>query len=80
MTLSAYHPWDLWEHKALQCGAPPRLASLGRQVMAAWHEQGKDDGTLGDEADSEFMIDLCLNDPDEAERRFREALGLPLDA
>lgn len=78
--MSTIPPWDFWEHKALQCGVPPKLAALGRRVMAEWHEQGKDDGSLGDEADGEFMIDICLNDPDEAERRFRESLGLPPDA
>lgn len=75
MEVPSITPWDFWEHKALQCGAPAGLAALGRQVMADWHLKGKDDGTLGDVADAEFMIDLCLNDPDEAERRFREALG-----
>lgn len=80
MTTSSIQPWDFWEHKALQCGVPPGLAALGRRVMAEWHEQGKDDATLGDDADSEFMIDICLNEPDEAERRFREALGIAPDA
>lgn len=68
--------WDLWHFKAIQCGVPPQLAGLGRRVMADWHQQGKDDASLGDEADGEYMIDLCLAAPDEAEQRFREALGL----
>jgi hypothetical protein len=72
--------WDLWEHKALQCGVPPRLAALGRKVIAEWYQQGKDDSFLGEESDGEYMIDLCLNDPDEAEGRFRETIGVPPDA
>lgn len=80
MNSIAIPPWDFWEHRALQCGVPPRLAAMGRKVIAEWYQQGKDDSTLGDEADGEFMIDLCLDSPDEAEQRFREALGVAPDA
>lgn len=67
--------WDLWEHYALQCGVPPELARLGRAVMRDWQQHGRDDRTLGAEADGEFMIDLVLSDPEEALRRFNEALN-----
>ncbi|MBS1190185.1 MAG: hypothetical protein H6R10_1977 [Rhodocyclaceae bacterium] len=80
MTTQQIPSWELWEHRALQFGVPPSLAALGRRVMAEWHQQGKDDSSLGDEADGDFMIDLCLGEPDEAERRFREALGLGPEA
>lgn len=80
MTTPDNQPWHFWERRALMCGVPPSLAALGREVMSHWHAGGKDDAALGDAADGEFMIDLCLNDPDEAERRFREALGMRPDA
>lgn len=66
--------WDQWERLALQCGVPPELAKLGRAVMRDWHQHGRGDETLGAEADGDFMIDLALSDPDEALRRFNEAL------
>lgn len=67
--------WDLWERLALQCGVSPEVAKLGRTVMRDWQQYGRDDTTLGAEADGDFMIDLALNDPEEALRRFNEALG-----
>lgn len=75
--MSAIPYWDLWERQAMQCGVPPELARLGRAVMRDWQMHGRDDATLGAEADGDFMIDLALSDPDEAQRRFREALEAP---
>lgn len=68
--------WERWEQRALSAGVEAELASLGRQVMMTWSEESGDTLLLGAETDGNLMLQLALNDPDEARQQFQSALRI----
>lgn len=66
--------WDTWEQKALAAGVAPDVAQLGREVMRDHCEHGKGDHLLGEEADGDKMLALCLKDAQAAKLFFQECL------
>lgn len=66
--------WDRWEQRALAAGVSAELAQLGREVMRDHFQHGKEDHQLGEESDGDYMLDMCMRDPDAAKTRFQEDL------
>lgn len=63
------YTWDRWETEALSAGVAPELAALGREVLlralyrpSLWAQEGQ------------AMLQLALEAPDEARRRWGELL------
>jgi hypothetical protein len=67
--------WDKWEAEAIAKGICHPLAALGRQVMRDYYQHGKEDCFLGEESDGEQMLQMCLDNPDDAQERFEDELG-----
>lgn len=70
--MAAY--WDRWEQQALVAGVAADLAQLGREVMRDHFEHGKGDHLLGEKADGDKMLALCLKNAAAAKQRFQEEL------
>jgi hypothetical protein len=68
--------WDKWEQKAQAAGVAADLAQLGREVMRDHSEHGKGDYLLGEEADGDKMLSMCLEDAQAAKLFFQECLYL----
>jgi hypothetical protein len=43
--------------------------------MRDYYQHGKEDCFLGEESDGEQMLQMCLDNPDDAQERFEDELG-----
>ncbi|MGI4849103.1 MAG: hypothetical protein ACRYGK_13335 [Janthinobacterium lividum] len=66
--------WEDWQQAALAAGVPAALAQLGHDVLRNHRKNRWSKDFLGVEEDGEFMLQLCLEEPDAAEMMFLENL------
>lgn len=66
--------WEVWHRRALAAGVSPALANLGQMLMRCYYYQDAKGFTLGDEAHGQFMLNMCLQKPAEAELEFVKQL------
>lgn len=71
-TKSAY--WEEWQQSALAAGVVPALAQLGHDVLRNHRKNRWSKDFLGTMEDSEFMLQLCIEEPKAAEMIFLENL------
>ncbi len=71
--------WDEWQQTAVAAGVARPLAELGCEVLRAHRKNRWSKEFLGVEDDGPFMLELCLEDPAQAEMLFLENLH-PYDA
>ena len=71
--------WDEWRQAAIAAGVAAPLAELGCDVFRTHRKNRWSKDFLGVEDDGPFMLELCLEEPAQAEMLFLENLH-PYDA
>ncbi|MES2759723.1 MAG: hypothetical protein V4693_20315 [Pseudomonadota bacterium] len=71
--------WDEWQQAAVAAGVAAPLAELGAEVLRAHRKNRWSKEFLGVEDDGPLMLEMCLDDPEQAEMLFLENLH-PYDA
>ena len=66
--------WDEWRSAAIAAGVAAPLAELGCEVMRTHRQNRWGEDFLGVEDDGPVMIEMCLEDPAQAEMLFLENL------
>jgi hypothetical protein len=65
---------DEWQQAAVAAGVPVPLAELGGNVLRTHRKNRWSKEFLGVEDDGPFMLEMCLEDPAQAEMLFLENL------
>jgi hypothetical protein len=71
--------WDEWQQAAVAAGVALPLAECGCAVLRAHRKNRWSKDFLGVEEDGPFMLEMCLEEPAQAEMLFLENLH-PYDA
>ncbi|MFC0135476.1 hypothetical protein CR105_14985 [Massilia eurypsychrophila] len=71
--------WDEWQLAAVAAGVAVPLAELGCEVLRTHRKNRWSKEFLGVEDDGPVMLEMCLDDPAQAEMLFLENLH-PYDA
>lgn len=71
--------WDEWQQAAVAAGVAVPLAEMGCEVLRAHRKNRWSKEFLGVEDDGPVMLEMCVEDPAQAEMLFLENL-YPYDA
>ena len=66
--------WDEWRQAAIAAGVAAPLAQLGSDVLRTHRQNRWSKDFLGVEDDAPVMLEMCLEDPAQAEMLFLENL------
>jgi hypothetical protein len=66
--------WDEWQQAAVAAGVAVPLAEMGCEVLRAHRKNRWSKEFLGTEDDGPFMLEMCVEDPAQAEMLFLENL------
>ena len=66
--------WDEWQAEAIAAGVARPLAELGCNVMRTHRKNRWSKDFLGVFEDGPVMLEMCLEDPEQAEMAFLENL------